>query len=243
MVDLIPIVKNYKYEKLTREDGGNGRRYVYGDQRLPSVTTILSSTKDKSGLDAWAARVGQENAEKIKSEAGAIGTHMHSVIERMIAYRDLPRPTNWLMLKGYEMGYRLINTYFANMQEIWGSEVPLYYPEKYAGTTDLVCVYRNKPCIMDFKQSIKPKKREWIDDYFHQLAAYALAHDLVHGTNIEYGVILMAVQDGTTMEFSTAGQEFIYYKKEWMKRVEKYHADGRAPSPLMVSNGNSDANI
>ena len=226
MVDLIPIVKNYKYERLTREDGDGGRKYVYGDQRLPSVTTILSATKDKSGLDAWAARVGKENAEKIKSDAGAIGTHMHNVIERMIAYRDLPRPTNWLMTKGYEMGYRLINTYFQYIQEIWGSEIPLYYPEKYAGTTDLVCVYRGKPCIMDFKQSNKPKKREWIEDYFHQLAAYALAHDIIHGTNIEYGVVLMAVQDNTTMEFSMVGQEFSRYKEEWLKRVEKYHAGG-----------------
>ena len=223
MVDLIPIVKNYKYERLNREDGETGRKYIYGDTRLPSVTTILSATKDKSGLDAWAARVGQENAERIKSEAGAIGTHMHNVIERMVAYRDLPRPTSWLMTKGYEMGYRLVNTYFQNIQEIWGSEIQLYYPEKYAGTTDLVCVYRDKPCVMDFKQSIRPKKREWIDDYFHQLAAYALAHDVIHGTNIDYGVILMAVQDGSTMEFSTAGQEFVRYKEEWMKRVEQYH--------------------
>lgn len=224
MVDLIPIRKLYKYEELIREDSPNGRKYVYGDTRLPSVTTVLSATKDKKGLDAWAARVGEANAERIKSDAAAVGTHMHAVIERMIAYRDLPRPTNWLMLKGYEMGYKLINTYFQNMQEIWGSEVALYYPEKYAGTTDLVCVYRNKPCIMDFKQSVKPKKREWIDDYFHQLGAYALAHDIVHGTNIDYGVILMANQDGTTVEYSTAGSEFVRYKDEWLKRVEQYHS-------------------
>lgn len=224
MVDLIPIRKLYQYETLNRVDLPEGRRYVYGEEKLPSVTTILSATKDKTGLDAWAARVGPENAERIKSEAASIGTHMHSVIERMIAYRDLPRPTNWQMTKGYEMGYRLVNTYFSQINEIWGSEVSLYYPGKYAGTTDLVCVYRDKPCIMDFKQSNKPKKREWIEDYFHQLAAYALAHDMVHGTNIEYGVVLMAVQDGTTMEFSTAGQEFKRYKDEWMQRVEKFHA-------------------
>jgi genome maintenance exonuclease 1 len=223
MVDLIPVKKLYQYESLQRVDTEKGRRYVYGKEKLPSVTTILSGTKDKSGLDSWAARVGPENAERIKNEAASVGTHMHNVIERMIAYRDLPRPTNWLMTKGYEMGYRLINTYFQNINEIWGSEVSLYYPGKYAGTTDLVCVYRDKPCIMDFKQSIKPKKRDWIDDYFHQLAAYALAHDMIHGTQIEYGVVLMAVQDGSTMEFSTAGQEFVRYKEEWMKRVEKFY--------------------
>jgi hypothetical protein len=224
MVDLIPVRKLYHYESLTREDGQGGRKYVYGEQRLPSVTTVLSATKDKSKLDAWAERVGAENAERIKNDAATVGTHMHAVIERMIAYRDLPRPTNWLMLKGYEMGYKLINTYFQNMQEIWGSEVSLYYPEKYAGTTDLVCVYRDKPCIMDFKQSTKPKKREWIEDYFHQLGAYALAHDIVHGTNIDYGVILMANQDGTTVEFSTMGSEFQAHKYAWLRRVESYYA-------------------
>jgi len=102
--------------------------------------------------------------------------------------------------------------------------VALYYPEKYAGTTDLVGVYRGKPAIIDFKQSNKPKKKEWINDYFHQLAAYALAHDIIHGTSIEYGVVLMAVQDGTTMEYSSAGREFTRYKEEWLQRVETYHA-------------------
>ena len=224
MVDLIPIRKLYKYESLQRIDHPDGRKYIYGEQRLPSVTTILSGTKDKSGLEAWAAKVGAENAEKIKNKASNIGTHMHSVMERMIAYRDLPRPTNWEMTVGYEMGYRLINTFFSNIDEIWGSEVALYYPEKYAGTTDLVGVYRGKPAIIDFKQSNKPKRKEWIGDYFHQLAAYALAHDIIHGTSIEYGVVLMAIQDGTTMEYSSAGREFTRYKEEWLQRVETYHA-------------------
>jgi genome maintenance exonuclease 1 len=240
MVDLIPIRKKFVYEKLERVDGPEGR--TYGEDKLPSVTRILSATKDTAHLDAWAARVGAENAEKIKNEAATVGTHMHAVIERMIACRHLPRPTNWLMTRGYEMGYRLVNTYFANVDEVWGSEVSLYYPQKYAGTTDFVGVYRGKPCIMDFKQSNKPKKRDWIEDYFHQLAAYALAHDIVHGTNIEYGVVLMAVQDGTTAEFSTAGQEFVRYKEAWLKRVEKFH-ELQLAMPLIVSNGNNEANI
>lgn len=222
MVDLIPIKKLFKYEPLVRQDLPEGRRYVYGDQKLPSVTTILSATKDKEALDAWVKRVGEEEAERIKNEAALVGTHMHNVIERMIAYRDLPRPTNWEMVKGYEMGYRLVDAYFRNISEIWGSEVMLYYPEKYAGTTDLVAVYRDKPAIVDFKQSNKPKKREWIEDYFCQLAAYALAHDLLHGTNIDYAVVLMAVRDGTTMEFSTMGREFQSYKEKWMRRVDQF---------------------
>jgi genome maintenance exonuclease 1 len=128
------------------------------------------------------------------------------------------------MVKGYEMGYRLVNEYFMNLEEIWGSEVPLYYPAKYAGTTDLVGVYRGNPAIVDFKQSLKPKKHEWIQDYFHQLAAYALAHDVVHGTTIRHGYVLVALQSGGTQEFSTTGSEFERYKEEWMKRVECYHS-------------------
>ena len=151
MVDLIPIKKLYQYVSLQRQDLPEGRRYIYGEQKLPSVTTILSATKkDKGALDAWVARVGQEEADRIKNEASRVGTYLHELIERMVAYRHLPRPTNWDMCKGYELGYKIINTYFQHVSEIWGSEVSLYYPEKYAGTTDLVGVYRDKPAIIDF---------------------------------------------------------------------------------------------
>jgi hypothetical protein len=225
MVDLIPIRKLYQYASLQRQDMPEGRHYVYGEQKLPSVTTVLSATKkDKGALDAWVKRVGEVEADRIKNEAGLVGTYLHEVIERMVAYRHLPRPTNWEMCKGYELGYKIINTYFRNVNEIWGSEVSLYYPEKYAGTTDLVGVYRDKPAIIDFKQSNKPKRREWIEDYFCQLAAYALAHDIIHGTKIDNAVILMAVRsDGSTAEFSTAGREFQGYKDMWMRRVDEFH--------------------
>jgi hypothetical protein len=153
----------------------------------------------------------------------------------MLAARDLPRPTTWLQLRGYEMGYRLINAYFCHLKEVWGSEVTLYYPGKYAGTTDLVGVYRDQPAIVDFKQSIKPKQAKWIQDYFHQLAAYAMAHDIVHGTSIEFAAVLVSVQDGSTQEFTTTGSEFKRYKDEWMQRVEDYWG-----SCNVESNGNND---
>lgn len=232
MVDLIPIKRIYQYERLERIDTPEGRQYLDDSAgALPSVTTILSGTKDKSGLDAWAAKVGEAEANRIRNEAATVGTHMHNVIERMVAYRDLPRPTNWLMIKGYEMGYRLVNEYFRNLNEIWGSEVSLYYPGKYAGTTDLVGVYRGNAAIIDFKQSLKPKKHEWIQDYFHQLAAYALAHDVVHGTTIKHGYVLIALQSGGTQEFSTTGAEFDRYKDEWLKRVEEFSRASAASPP------------
>ena len=128
MVDLIPLRPLYKYETLARHDGSEGR--TYGDQKLPSVTRILNETKDKAGLEEWKQRVGEEEAERIRNNAGAVGTYMHSVIERMVAFRDLGRPTNWEMIKGYEMGYRLINEQFKDIDEIWGSEVTLFIPDR-----------------------------------------------------------------------------------------------------------------
>lgn len=222
MADLIPFNRIYRYESLERIDSDTGRKYVYGDTKLPSVTTILSKTKDDAKLKEWAERIGQEEADRIRDEAATVGTNMHLTIEKAIAGEDLPAPQNWLALKGYEMGYRLINRFFPNVDEIWGTEVNLYYPGKYAGTTDFVGVYRGKPGIVDYKQANKPKKRQWIEDYFHQLAAYATAHDIVHGTHINYGAVLIIPREGEPQEFTSTGKEFQDYKDAWMRRVNTF---------------------
>lgn len=227
MADLVPIRSKYAYEKLARHDGEEGR--TYGDQRLPSVTRILDSTRDKAKINEWVQRVGKEEAERIKTTAATIGTHMHSVIEHMIAGQDLPVPYTWESIKGYEMGYRLIREEFHHITEIWGSEVTLYIPNRYAGTTDMVGLYKGKPAIIDFKQSNKPKRHEWITDYFHQLSAYALAHDYQFGTEIEMGVVMMAMQSGGTQVFTTTGREFSQYKTGWLERVDNYY---RQEKPL-----------
>ena len=222
-MQLIPIRKKFKYEKLERIDSETGRRYK-GENTiaLPSVTTILDGTKDKTFLKEWEDRVGKEAAEKIRNDAASVGTHMHSVIERLLLNRGLEAPRTWLQVKGYEMGYRLLEAFFPNVYEVWGSEVPLYYPDRYAGTTDCIAVYKGQPSILDFKQANRMKKREWIEDYFVQLAAYAAAHNKVHGTTIDHGVILMVAQNGEVQEFVTCGREFQGYQDKWMQRVEQY---------------------
>ena len=217
-MQLIPIRKHYVYDKLERTDTPNGR--FYG--KLPSVTTILSGTKDKRELEAWAERVGPEEALRIKTEAALVGTHMHNVVERLLLNRELPVPRTWLAVKGYWMGYKLIETFFPQVQEVWGAEIPLYFPDKYAGTSDCIGVYRGEASIVDFKQTNKMKQRKWIEDYFIQLAAYAMAHNIVHGTSINQGVIMMVAQDGQTQEFVTCGREFEGYKDMWMRRVEDF---------------------
>jgi genome maintenance exonuclease 1 len=225
MANLIPLKNQYTYERLNRIETPNGRMYHRGDDPpVYSVTNILDKTKDKTSLNAWAARIGAAEAERIKTEAAHVGTAMHLVIEKFLERGVLPPAEDWLQMRGYEMGHRLINAYFSSIDEVWGSEVPLYFPGKYAGTTDMVGVVRGRPAIVDFKQSIKPKRYEWITDYFHQLSAYAMAHDIVYGTNINFGVVMIAVQDGTTQEFTTTGRDFERQKEEWMERVEKFLA-------------------
>lgn len=225
MANLIPVKNLYTYERLERIDSPHGRTYRRGEE-IPvySVTNILDKTKNKASLEAWVARVGAAEAERIKTEAAHVGTAMHFAIERFLEGSALPPAEDWLQVRGYQMGYRLIHDHFDALDEVWGSEVPLYYPGKYAGTTDLVGVFRGKPAIVDFKQSLKPKRYEWITDYFHQLSAYAMAHDILHGTNINFGVVLVAVQDGSTQEFTTTGRDFERQKEEWMARLEKFLA-------------------
>ena len=223
-MQLIPIRKKYVYERLERIDRSSGRVYKAFniDIPMPSVTTILDSTKDKSSLKDWEERVGKEEADRIRNEAATVGTHMHNVIERLLLNRPLDTPRTWLQVKGYRMGHQLIEWFFPDVDEVWGTEVPLYVPNTYAGTSDCVGVYKGKPSIIDFKQTNKPKKREWIEDYFLQLAAYSEAHDKVHGTSIDQGVIMMMSQDGTPQEFVTAGREFNQYKDMWWRRVEQH---------------------
>lgn len=223
-MQLIPIRKKFVYPSLKRIDGDTGRTYTLeGMAPVPSVTTILSATKEGAALKEWENRIGKDAANKIKNDAATVGTHMHSVVERLLLNRPLEVPRTWLAVRGYWMGYKLIDTFMPNVQEVWGSEIQLLYPDKYAGTSDCIGVYRNTESIIDFKQANKIKQRNWIEDYFVQLAAYAAAHNVAHGTSIQQGVILMVSQDGQTQEFMTSGREFQGFVDKWMRRVDDFY--------------------
>jgi genome maintenance exonuclease 1 len=241
-MQLIPIRRKYVYTKLERIDSSAGRVYKIeeNEHEMPGVTRILSDTKDRTHLDSWAERVGESEAERIKNEAATVGTHMHNVVERLLLNRDLPAPRTWLQVKGYRMGYKLIETFFPHVNEVWGTEAQLYYPFRYAGTTDCVGVYKGNPSIIDFKQTNRMKPRKWIEDYFIQLAAYACAHNAVHGTEINHGVIMMVAQDNEVQEFVTCGREFDGYKDKWWQRVEQFEKMAPALLPGPKDAGESD---
>ena len=218
----------YKYEAIKRIDTPEGRRYATPDgEKLPSVTTILDATKSeesKQALQNWRKRVGVQKAQAITTEAANRGTRMHKFLEDYIKTGIITESgSNPYSIQSHKMAKTIITEGLSNCTEYWGTEVPLYFPRIYAGTTDLVGVHDGNEAIMDHKQTNKPKKREWIDDYFVQLSAYANAHNEVHGTKIRKGVIFMCSADNNYQEFILEGSDFDKYSDMWFKRVEQYY--------------------
>jgi genome maintenance exonuclease 1 len=198
---------------------------VAGKEKLPSVTTILSGTQDPGKADslkAWRTRVGEAAATRIVDEAAARGTAMHKILERYIGEEGYLDLTN-VGLKAHNMAIRVIEQGLCNVSEYYGIECTLHYPGLYAGQTDMVGVHKGEDAIIDFKQTNKPKKEEWIGDYKLQLAAYAMAHDYMHKTTITKGVIMMCSQDNYYQEFIVQGEEFKKYKHKWLGKVSDYY--------------------
>jgi len=233
------ITERYQYYPLTRESVDGQRLYATPDgEKLPSVTTILDRTKSaesKQALNEWRKKVGAERAQAITTEAANRGTRMHSYLEHYVKTGEIKEcGSNPFAWASHAMAQVVIDSGLKNVDEFWGVEVPLYFPGVYAGTTDCVGLHQGTASILDFKQTNKPKREEWIDDYKLQLAAYAEAHNEVHGTKIRKGVVLMCVKpdvsaDGHVMsepkyqEFVIEGEDFDHWRREWWKRVELYY--------------------
>ena len=216
--------KNSKYRYVSGQmyEHHGTRMYDFGGIRLPSVTTILSATKDQQFLSEWKQKVGAEKAEQIKNHSSKRGTSMHKFLESHITgegYDDLSP----IGEESRPMAHKIIEIGLAPVDEYFGSEISLYYPGLYAGSTDLVCLHNGQEAIVDFKQSNRPKKEEWVQDYYLQIAAYAMAHDYVHKSKIEKGVIMMCTPDLYYQEFVLSGTELRQYKHKFLKRLDMYH--------------------
>ena len=216
--------KNLKYKyaagKQINED--SGRIYDVAGFRLPSVTSILSRTKDQGFLKEWRAKVGDKEADRIMNLSSVRGTAMHKYLESHITdigYEDLTDTGK----QAKTMAEKVIEIGLAPVDEYYGSEVTMYYPGLYAGQTDLVCIHDGVDAIVDFKQSNRPKRKEWVEDYYLQIAAYAMAHDYVHGSRINKGVIMVCTPDLYYQEFVVEGAELRQYKHEFLKRLDMYH--------------------
>ena len=225
-------VYKYVYPSSTRASIKGLRHYsLTGDihgQRLPSVTTVLgqTQTKDKTNsLARWRDKVGHEEAKRITQEAAARGTAMHLYLEKYClgeGYLDLTDVGN----VAKHMAEKIVDRGIDNrLTEIYGNEATLYYPGLYAGAVDLVGQHDGSMAIIDFKQTNKPKQREWIGDYFLQMAAYGMAHDAVYGTTIEKGVILMCSKDLYYQEFTIEGEEYRQAKHDFLRRLDQFYKE------------------
>ena len=217
--------KLYKYPKCTRSLIEGNRHYDINQEMLPSVTTIIQETQSdekKASLANWRQKVGENEAEKIKNTAAARGTLMHSFLEYYVrGDKLLDLSDEGQVASG--MGQVIIDQGFSELKEIWGSEVTLFYPGLYAGSTDLCGIYSGRESIIDFKQTNKPKRKEWIDEYFMQLGAYAMAHDVIYNTCVDQGVILMCSKDGFFQKFISNGEEFTRFKHKFLEKVGQFY--------------------
>ena len=214
--------KKYNYVRVSRSEDQGSRTYDVAGTKLPSVTTILARTKDQSYLDRWKAKVGHEEAERIKNLSSKRGTSMHKFIEKHITgdgYDDLTE----IGTQAKPMAQKIIDIGLTPVTEYYGSEVSLYYPGLYAGSTDLVCLHNDKETIVDFKQANKPKREDWIEDYYLQIGAYAMAHDYVYGSNIEQGVIMVCTPDLYFQEFKFDGEMMQKYRHQFLKRLSQFY--------------------
>ena len=229
----------FDYQPIPRVTIDGKRFYATPDgNKLPSVTTILDKTKPQEKVEAlnrWRRSVGVEKAQQITTEAANRGTRMHTYLEQYVRDGSIKEPgSNPYSWPSHAMAKVVVDKGLKNVNEFWGIEVPLYFPSIYAGTTDGAGIHLNEEAILDYKQTNKPKKREWIDDYFIQLCAYAEAHNELHGTKIRKGVVLMCVKPDLDeqfniikppeyQEFVLEGTEFDHYRDQWWRKVEQFY--------------------
>ena len=217
--------KRFNYPRSTRSIVEGKRHYDIREEKLPSVTTILSacqSEEKRASLEAWRQRVGPKTADLAKDLAAERGTLMHRYLEAYIdgsGHKDMTP----LGEQAETMAKQIIETGLRDLEEVWGTEVTLYYPGLYAGQTDVVGVYDGQPAIIDFKQTNKPKRREWITDYFEQLGAYCMAHNYVYGTKVQSGVILMCSKDFLFQKFEISGREFVRHQHNFLKKIDQFY--------------------
>ena len=224
LVSSLKKANKYNYiqgKQITDEESGH-RIYDIVGYRLPSVTTILGRTKNQQFLKDWKAKVGEQEAERIKNLSSKRGTAMHKFLESHITgvgYDDLTE----IGQAAKPMAEKIMEVGLTPVEKYYGSEVMLHYPGLYAGSTDLVCNHNGLDTIIDFKQSNRPKKEEWIDDYFLQIAAYAMAHDYVYKSTIRQGIIMICTPDLYYQEFKIQDSELRSWKHKFLKRLDMYN--------------------
>jgi len=220
------FVERFQYKNCVQINDPVTRKRVYqtpDGERLPSVTTILGATKDMTALNEWRKRIGEDKAAQITREAAGVGTAMHANLERFIIGEQRQPGNNPVHVQANAMADVIIENGLSKLSEVWALEQSLYFPGLYSGTTDGIGIFDGEPAVFDHKQTNKPKKEEWIDDYKIQLVAYILAHNEVYGTDIRRGVVFMCSRDLQYQQFDLLPQDFNKYQDLWLEKVQEYY--------------------
>jgi hypothetical protein len=224
----------HQYQQLTSVTHPDGPR-VYETPTGPatSVTTILSLLPAPA-LDAWIARVGIEEAERIRDEAAVIGTCMHNRLEAYV--RGVPYvPVESEHERIAEILFMTVrSSVLLPLTEVWGVEEALYLHALYAGRTDVMGIYAGKRSIIDYKTGLRQKSEDVLEKYKLQIAAYAVAHDWMFEQMpgyepIEQGVILVGIRPNQykgarVQKVIVPEDELNLYRSKWLDVVEQYHA-------------------
>lgn len=226
MISPPPFIEKFIYKNCQQINDPITKKRLYSTpdgERLPSVTTILSATKDMTALNEWKVRVGEERAKQITTEAAGVGTAMHSNLERFLTGIQRQPGNNPVHVQANKMADVIITHGLSKVSEVWALEQSLYFPGLYSGTTDLICVYNDNPSVCDYKQTNKPKKEEWVEDYKLQLVAYIMAHNEVYQTDIREGHVFMCSRDFKYQQFDLWPKDFSKYQDLWLNKVEEYY--------------------
>jgi len=220
------FVERFQYKNCVQINDPVTRKRVYqtpDGEKLPSVTTILGATKDMTALNEWRKRIGEDKAAQITREAAGVGTAMHANLERFIIGEQRQPGNNPVHVQANAMANVIIENGLSRLSEVWALEQSLYFPGLYSGTTDGIGVFDGEPAVFDHKQTNKPKKEEWVEDYYLQLTAYILAHNEVYGTDIRRGVVFMCSRDLQYQQFNLLPQDFNKYQDLWLEKVQEYY--------------------
>ena len=220
------FVERFQYKNCVQINDPVTRKRVYqtpDGEKLPSVTTILGATKDMTALNEWRKRIGEDKAAQITREAAGVGTAMHANLERFIIGEQRQPGNNPVHVQANAMANVIIENGLSKLSEVWALEQSLYFPGLYSGTTDGIGVFDGEPAVFDHKQTNKPKKEEWVEDYYLQLTAYILAHNEVYGTDIRRGVVFMCSRDLQYQQFDLKPEDFNKYQDMWLEKVQEYY--------------------
>jgi len=220
------FVERFQYKNCVQINDPVTRKRVYqtpDGEKLPSATTILGATKDMTALNEWRKRIGEDKAAQITREAAGVGTAMHANLERFIIGEQRQPGNNPVHVQANAMANVIIENGLSKLSEVWALEQSLYFPGLYSGTTDGIGVFDGEPAVFDHKQTNKPKKEEWVEDYYLQLTAYILAHNEVYGTDIRRGVVFMCSRDLQYQQFDLKPEDFNKYQDMWLEKVQEYY--------------------